>query len=408
MRTLKLLTYIGCTLIMGSLLSCQDEWDSHYSRAKMVSKDFIIWSGDIESYIKSQPELTAIDSVLDTQGMYKETATNKGYTFIVCDNEAMAKRISGNDASFARNCVSDISIDPTKLTNEFGLVTRLGKNVWVYVKDGETYLDDYKLVKKIKADNGYIYYVSGVIPIRKSVYQLVKGLGPDYSTFVSLVERYEETYFDKESSTPTGVDKMGNTTYDSVMSARNTLMDRYTSEGLPYWNMRSESFLSTVFIPTNEQISHAIAAAMDSIPLWLGREATEDDRTKFEKWIVTACFVNKRLTPAEVSATAPDFRCIAGCQQMIDQAQDSKSYEEVDPACWRPSVQTVDVNNGIALSNGVAYYLTNFKIPNHVVIYRVKAKFYELWGAMTDAQKKKYFRWTNWVDPIIINDAQSP
>jgi hypothetical protein len=42
-----------------------------------------------------------------------------------------------------------------------------------------------------------------------------------------------------------------------------------------------------------------------------------------------------------------------------------------------------------------------------VVIYRVKAKFYELWGAMTDAQKTKYFRWTNWVEPLIVNDAQS-
>ena len=399
---------IACLcLILAKLYSCKDAWDEHYSPTEMVSENFTIWSGDIESYIKGQSELTDIASLLNSEGMFEETAGSNGYTFIVCNNDVFKLRTQTSDAQFARNSVSDVSVSPSKLVEGFGIYTRLGKNVWVSDKNGELYLDDFKLIKRVKATNGYVYIVDGAIPVRKSVYEMLKGLGSEYSTFKSLVQRYEESYFNKELSTPNGIDKMGNTTYDTVMSIRNTLMDRYTADGLKMWDMRSEDFVSTMFIPNNQLIDKAIKSALDSIPLWLGRTATNDDRIKFEKWIVRACFVNSRLTSEQVSPAGADLRCVGGYQQVIDKTQDALNYKAIDVAYWRPKVQKADYNNGIALSNGVAYYLTDFKIPNHVVIYRVKSKFYELWGAMTSAQREKYFRWTNWIEPSILNDAQS-
>ena len=102
----------------------------------------------------------------------------------------------------------------------------------------------------MKADNGYIYYVDGTIRARESVYEYLKALGDDYSIFKDYVAQYEEVYFDPESSVADGVDDMGNTYYsDSVFSVRNTLMDRYTENGLAYWNMRSENY-ATMFIPS--------------------------------------------------------------------------------------------------------------------------------------------------------------
>lgn len=407
MKTKNRFVFFGVCLMAVGLISCQEAWDEHYNRAKMVSEDFTIWDGDIKSYIQSRPELTSMDSLLDDQNMYQETATESGYTFIVYENQKLALRAYGKDSLLARSCVSDISISPSKLTDGFSIFTRLNKNVWVYVRNGEVYFDNYKLNKKVKTNNGYVYYVDSVISVRPSVYDLLKNLGDDYSVFKSLVERYEEVYFDPILSTPKGVDPMGNTMYDTVMSVRNSLMDRYTAEGLKMWDMRSEDFVSTLFIPSNTLINNAIKAALDSIPLWLGRPSTPADRAKFEEWIVKASFVNKRLSAEEVSASASDFRCVAGHRLVIDITQDAKTYEPADVASWRPSVQTVDAQQGISLSNGKAYFLTNLKIPNHVVIYRVKSKFYELWGAMTDAQKIKYFRWNNWMEPMILNDAQS-
>ncbi len=403
----KILIIAGLCLILVSVFSCKDAWNEHYTPTEIVSDNFTIWSGDIESYIKEQSELSDIASLLEKEGMFKETAGSNGYTFIVCNNEVFKLRTQSNDTQFARNSVSDVSVSPSLLVEGFGIYTRLGKNIWVYEKNGELYLDDSKLVMKVKATNGYIYKVDGAIPVRKSVYDYLKGLGSEYSTFKSLVQLYEESYFNKELSTPNGIDKMGNTTYDTVMSIRNSLMDRYNADGLKIWDMRSEDFVSTMFIPNNQLIEKAITSALDSIPLWLGRAATADDRTKFEKWIVKACFVNSRLTPEQVSTAGADLRCVSGYQQVIDKTQDALTYEAADVAYWRPSVQKADYNNGVALSNGLAYYLTEFKIPNHVVIYRVKSRFYELWGAMTSAQRDKYFRWTNWIEPSILNDAQT-
>jgi len=368
---------------------------------------YTVWSGDAESYIKGQTNLSQIALLLEAQGMFERTSPNGGYTFIVYDNALMSGLGSTDPASFASQCVSDVSIDPGKLQEGFGLYTRLGKNIWVNTIDGQRCLDEYPLVKVVKTSNGYVYQVGGLIPIRPSIYDRLQQLDSSYSDFVSLVKRYEESYFDKENSTPKGVDPMGNTVYDSVMNVRNILMDRYTADGLKKWDMRSEDYVSTLFIPSNQLIRQAIQAALDSIPRWLGRVATDADREKFERWLVRACFVNKRLEPQDVSPQAGDFYSVDGYQRIIDKTQDAVTYQAIDPARWRPSVQTVDLNSREALSNGVAYYLTHLKIPNHVVIYRVKAKFYELWGAMTEAQKSTYFRWTNWVDQMIVNDAQS-
>lgn len=393
--------------MLTGLTACQDAWDAHYDRQDPMSDAFTVWSGDAESYIKGQTELSQIAALLEAQGMFETTSPEGGYTFIVYDNTVMNGLGAIDQALFAKQCVSDVSVDPGKLQDGFGLFTRLGKNIWVNTLDGKRCLDDYPLVKQVKTSNGYIYQVAGLIPIRPSLYDKLQRLDSNYSDFVALVKRYEETYFDKESSKPTGVDPMGNTVYDSVMNVRNNLMDRYTADGLKLWDMRSEDFVSTLFIPSNQLVRQAIQAGLDSIPRWLGRAATDADREKFERWLVRACFVNKRLAPEAVSPQAGDFDCVGGYQRLIDKTQDAVAYQPIDPARWRPFVQTVDPESREALSNGVAYYLTDLKIPNHVVIYRVKAKFYELWGAMTDAQKNTFFRWDNWVEPMIVNDAQT-
>lgn len=407
MKRSNIRAFLTCCLLSGGFLSCQNAWEEHYTQSTLESENLVIWSGDIESYIKSQTDLTRMDSLLESQGMYNQTSVSNGYTYMVYDNEAMLERVSGNDADLALNSVSDISVSPTKLVKGFGIGTRLGKNIWVNELNSTTYLDNFRLTKKVKATNGYVYFVEKVVPIRPSVYDKLKHLGSNYSEFVSLVEKYEETYFDQENSTPTGVDDQGNVTYDSIISVRNILMDRYTADGLNLWDMRSENYLSTMFIPSNNLVNQAISAALDSIPKWLGRAATAEDRTKFEKWIVRSCFVNRRLTEDEVAFSGADFDCVGGYQLVIDKTQDAKTFEAIDPARWKPSVQKADAGNAVPLSNGVAYYLNSLKIPNHIVIYRVKAKFYELWGAMTTEQKTKHFRWNNWIEPQILNDAQS-
>lgn len=408
-RQIYLLLSIGCFLLSLGIISCNDSWDDYYSPKDKESDEIEIYSGNIIEYLNSQPDLSRISSILNESGVYDSIRVSGGYTVIVCRNDVLEKNSPSDKLAFAKNSVSDISIDPSKLTDGFGISTRIGKNIWVS-KDinGDIYLDDFKLEKRVKTANGYVYYVNGIIPVRQSIYELFDSLGEEYSIFVSLVKKYEESYFDRQNSVPVSVDPMGNTVYDSVITIRNTLMDRYTEDGLKTWDMFSEDYLSTMFIPSNDLINNALNAALENVPIWLNRPATPEDLEKFKEWIVKACFVNSRLDNNAVSPGATeDITCVDGYCQVIDVAQDVLKYIPFDPAYWRPSVQVVDSDNPVVLSNGVAYFAKEFKIPNHVVIYRVKAKFYELWGAMKDNEKEKYFRWTNWVEPLIVNDAQS-
>lgn len=388
--------------------SCSD-WDDHFDAAGLQSSaEVSVYDGDIVSYMKSTGEVSQMSSLYERTGIYKSILPGQSYSFIVCDNSIYnAGRIS-NDSIYARYSASNMNLAPSLLTDGFGIQTLSGKSIWVHRANDQVKLDDYDIKKIVKTDNGYVYYVSDMLPVRQSVYEYIQSLDDQtYSEFKKLVEAYDERWFDREHSQIIGSDPVdGSTLYDSVFVTRNTLMDRYTSDGQETWNMRDEKFNSTLFVPTNQQIEKAINDACDSIPVWLNREPTAADSAKFRQWIVKACFVDRKLDTEAVNQQASDFDCVGGYKKIIDKLNDKTSYEEVEAAHWKPAVQRANTAQAVHLSNGTAYPLEALKIPNHVVIYRVKSRFYELWNAMSADQQREYFSWSHWTSPIIINDAQ--
>ncbi len=408
-------------LSLLAVVSCSD-WSDHYDEALMTSSTVDIYQGDIVSYMKSTADVSAFSAMLDEAGVYDSIYADKQYTFVVCDNSVYGSGAAVTDKRrLAQYSVSDMAIEPSKLTDGFGIHTRSGKNIWVYGSGSSVRLDDYSIVKTVKTHNGYIYYINGVLPIRLSAYEYLQQLGDDYSTFKQLVAKNEEIVFDREHSRPIGVNNEGMTVYDSVKVIRNELMDRYTRDGIATWNMRDESYVTTMFIPTNDQIAQAISTALDSVQLWhavtdeYGRtigtfdEATQARyREKFENWIVRACFADRRLSDSQVSAGAPDFTCVGDYQMIVDRQADKTRYSAIEPAYWRPSVQTVDLARKVALSNGTAYYCTNLKIPTHVIIYRLKARFFQLWNTLDENPdlQAKYFRWNHWTGVMVIPNCQ--
>lgn len=408
-------------LLCGALsMACNDSWEEHFGTNPSVSTLSVeCVDMDAAQYLAGQSSLSKMQAAYQSAGLLDRLSTGHFCTLIVCedaniqssDTESMAA------ASFAANTLSSIQVLPIFLNDGYGIYTESGKNLWVSVDDsGDIYLNDKKIVRVIKAINGYIYYVEGIIPVQPSLYEYIQSLGDDYSLFKEYIASFEEAYFDAAASTPSGTDMMGNTIYsDSVISVRNTLMDRYTSDGLEMWNMQSEAYQSTLFIPNNTLLKAAYENALDSIPFWMNRAATVEDSLKFKKWLVASCFVDRRLTPTEVSASVEDqFECVGGYIREIDETTDTEKYTQYDAAQWKPSIQKVDADNAVDLSNGVAYFLTSYKVPNHIVIWRVKARLYEVWAALNEQQRGwgssalegGYFRWDKWCDPTIVEQAQ--
>lgn len=390
----------------GLLTSCSD-WNDHYSEtATVVSGNAVdIYSGTVVDYMKSTSELSQINTLLDSAGVYRTTAADGDYTFVVCPNTAFDASKITDRIDYANYCVADMGINPAKIVDGFNINTRQGKSIWV--QNNGTELAHCPIIKVVKCSNGFIYIVNGTLEIRYSAYEYLEQLGEDYAQFKQMVKRHEYRYFDRENSKQTGVNTEGRPTYDSVFIVRNTLMDRYDKDGSPIWNMRSDSYSTTMFIPTNEQVEKAIQDAMSHIPTWLRRDTTAADRKKFEQWIVTACFSDQNHPVAEVSSAAEDIVCVGGYQQVVDEITELVTYKSMDAAHWRPSVQRVDVTKAVELSNGMAYYCQTLKIPNHIVIYRIKSVQYKLWRAMAGAQQEKHYRWTNWTLPLVAENGQS-
>lgn len=393
------------SMMLGLLLaSCDNGWDSHYGSTNLVADgDLMIYDGDAATYIRSQEDLSILSGLFE-QGVYKTMSETHEYTIIVYPDSTIQNAPFTVDTAYAPYCICDVAVSPSSMTDGKGIRMRYGKNVWISRNSNGILIDQYSVKKIIKSDNAYIYYLAdGIVPIRKSVYEVIQSLGSDYSEFKKLVGRYEKVYFDKEHSTPIGYNSEGNTVYsDSVWSVRNSLMDRYASDGLDTWNMRSEEFQTTMFIPSNEVIKSALDTAMSKVPRYLGRAATSADKLKYEKWIVQACFINKRLGKEVVTGTT-DIDCVGGFTR---DTLEGKTFKAIEAAMWRPTVQHVRTDDMIHSSNGDCYFVNDLKIPNNVIIYRLKSKFYELWSAMTTAQKTQHFRWDHWYDPQIAYNAQ--
>ena len=375
-----------------ALGSCSD-WDDHYDQQTITSSDEVeIFHGDVAAYLSKNADYSTIQSLFDQCHVSALTESGNFCTVLLPDNAALSAAgisTSSYDSMYVKSCIADVPVAPSVLTHYYGIYTQNGKFIWVTSETGQpvVFNDNYAVTKTIKADNGYIYLVNGVIPVRQNIREYIMGLGPDYSIFQDYIKSFETTYFNASASTQSGqVNAQGNTVYsDSVWSVRNSLMDRYDSEGVATWNMIDETYLSTVFIPNNELVTKAYQGALDSVRVWLNREPTFKgnslypelcDSTKFVKWIVKACFVDRRLEPEEVAPSNKGmFECVGGYTLDLNEQTDTKEYEEIDAAYWKPSVQKVDYQNPVELSNGRAFMLTDFRIPAQIVIYRMKSRF---------------------------------
>lgn len=150
------------------VVSCSDKWDDHYDARNIVSADIEIYSGDVAAYMKSQPSLSKITGLFQSTGILPTITPDGEYTLVLCENDSLDMSVIDNDTAFVKNSISDIAVSPDKLTQNFGILTRYEtlydkKNLRVYLRGEDTYIEDFKLTKQVKADNGYIYYVDGTI-----------------------------------------------------------------------------------------------------------------------------------------------------------------------------------------------------------------------------------------------------
>jgi hypothetical protein len=400
MKRKYLYTIAAVTMLFS--FACNDKWDQHYSPGDKEVGSGIIEVVDMsaEAYIQSESDLSSIAALFTDQDVFtKMGEKDQLFTVLVYSNAVMGAAQIEEPDFFANTCVSNLAFTPTKLVDGLSIQMWNGKYLEVSVEANASTTDYFiagsQIVKIIQVDNGFVYVMGEPIYAPKSLYELLLNLGDDnFSMFKELVFKYEERAFDRENSVPVGVDNTGNTVYDSVFVTKNLLMDRYNSGGSETWNMRSEFFTSTLLVPNNTLVEGALIKAYQDVRDALNRDPNANDTLKFEQYIIKSAFYNRALTAEELEGTE-DLFSVSGYIE-----GESASTPGVQ---WKPSVQKVNTAAPVTLSNGLAYYTTALKIPNNVVIHRIKNRFY-LWEYCNETEKDEYFVWDG-MDDLSIHDA---
>lgn len=361
-------------LVAGLAVSCSDDWDSHYSQ-----KENVIGNTEIEiidqpalEYLATNASYSSMYKLFEETGLLKKMESqSQSYTIFVVGNDAMINtRLEADDIKqqyLANSHILTANLSPNSLKDGQRLLMWNSKYVDVTTRNTgdriEIVLNGTSVVKKImKVKNGYIYELNSFINIPQSLLEVLEGLGDDYSIFKDMVLSKNVKLFDKNASTPIGVDASGNTIYDSVFVVRNPY---FLSKG---FDLSSESMSATMLIPSNEQIESAIKVAREKVKSW----QIEREDSILENWCFQVAFFKSKYTRADFENTENiDMYSVFGKQ-------------------WRTTVNKVDLDNPIEMSNGIAYYIKSLKIPQNVLIYRLKGlmKWHQ---NMTQEDKDKYF-----------------
>ncbi|QNL41171.1 MULTISPECIES: hypothetical protein [Bacteroides] len=368
MKTIKYI--LSSILLISGIYACNDDWDSHYSQEEQVvnNVNIAVVNKSAVDYLQSQPELSSMYQLFSETGVLDEMVEkNLLFTIlVVSDENALSRAVATDDRTFlAKSHISDISLSPSNLSDGQRVLMWNGKYINVSKvenEDNDTSISFNGIaVKKItKVNNGYVYEMEDYVETPKSLYELIEGLGDDYSIFREMIMERNQLTFDKEASKIIGVDETGSNVYDSIFTVTNPYFE---AEG---FNMMSESLSATVLIPSNEVVNRALATARNKIQEW----GMQREDSILKNWTFQSMFFNKKLTKS-------DF-------------EDNIDLNSIFSKQWRTTVQEVDLENPVSLSNGVAYYVKELKIPTNVLIYRVK-DFMRWYEYLSEEEKTLYF-----------------
>ena len=359
------------------LMACDDRWNDHYNNATTPITNDQLNISELSSYdyLNTREDLKSMFQFLEEQQVFSLLEQkNQLHTLMVVKNDAFVQPEEEDAQTMAFSHVTDIAMSPSHLYDGERILMWHEKFVKVSMDSlaiaGELshiQLNGSPIQEVVKTKDGYIYILSEMIATPTSLYDFIQELPEEYSMFKAMVQESGGKVFDKANSKPIGVDATGNTLYDSVFIYTNEFFDKKS------FNLSSESLTATMLVFSDEVIGKALEQARATLDSW----NMERDEEVIKKWILEVAFYNK-IFEAEAFATDQDLKSIYNRQ-------------------WRTSEQVVDVNNPIPLSNGIAYYVQSLRIPNNILMYRLKDWFY-YYEYCTDEQKAEYFQYENLKD----------
>lgn len=381
----------SAVMLLGA---CSELSDKDYFKnieTTVNSDELVVVDMSSEEYISKEPEYSSINELFKSHGIFTALEQkNQLSTMLVVENSDF-QAPAGKEAEIdnaVKAHVSDIAVSPANLKtegNNMRIMMWHGKYINVDLDDaarnegkiaGHIMFGTSAVKKVVKTNSGYIYVLSSLLNIPKSIYDYITNLDDNYSILRDSILASGTKEFDKKNSKPIGVNDEGNTVYDSVFIYKNT---HFLEKN---FDLSSESLTATLLLTSNAVVEEAIADAKVRLQKWgLWDEWNAERQYNFEytmrHWIMDAAFFDKKLTP----------------ETLLSKDEENDMLTSIFSKYWKTSVQQINPTP-IELSNGIAYQVTRLHIPNNVLIWRLKEDFsiYEFCSA---EQKESFFQMLN-------------
>lgn len=381
----------SAVMLLGA---CSELSDKDYFKnieTTVNSDELVVVDMSSEEYLSKEPEYSSINELFKSHGIFTALEQkNQLSTMLVVENSDF-QAPAGKEAEIdnaVKAHVSDIAVSPANLKtegNNMRIMMWHGKYINVDLDDaarnegkiaGHIMFGTSAVKKVVKTNSGYIYVLSSLLNIPKSIYDYITNLYDNYSILRDSILASGTKEFDKKNSKPIGVNDEGNTVYDSVFIYKNT---HFLEKN---FDLSSESLTATLLLTSNAVVEEAIADAKVRLQKWgLWDEWNAERQYNFEytmrHWIMDAAFFDKKLTP----------------ETLLSKDEENDMLTSIFSKYWKTSVQQINPTP-IELSNGIAYQVTRLHIPNNVLIWRLKEDFsiYEFCSA---EQKESFFQMLN-------------
>lgn len=381
----------SAVMLLGA---CSELSDKDYFKnieTTVNSDELVVVDMSSEEYLSKEPEYSSINELFKSHGIFTALEQkNQLSTMLVVENSDF-QAPAGKEAEIdnaVKAHVSDIAVSPASLKtegNNMRIMMWHGKYINVDLDDaarnegkiaGHIMFGTSAVKKVVKTNSGYIYVLSSLLNIPKSIYDYITNLDDNYSILRDSILASGTKEFDKKNSKPIGVNDEGNTVYDSVFIYKNT---HFLEKN---FDLSSESLTATLLLTSNAVVEEAIADAKVRLQKWgLWDEWNAERQYNFEytmrHWIMDAAFFDKKLTP----------------ETLLSKDEENDMLTSIFSKYWKTSVQQINPTP-IELSNGIAYQVTRLHIPNNVLIWRLKEDFsiYEFCSA---EQKESFFQMLN-------------
>ena len=328
-------------LLVSALIlfsSCNEKWADYYSSSSKTEENMNM---TIAEYLGSHPEYSKFTGLLQKTGLSAELVKDQQITLWVPNNVAMdASGVTDTDTLRMKYHMNHLPFLRSDLKNGLRILSLNGIYFQITAGGDSVFVNSSKVLKSIQLKDGVIHEISSLMKSRVNIYDYLKKLGDDYSMIRDTIYKYSVERFDKANSIPISVDKTGNTVYDSVFYIYNPIFDKV--------KFNSEFSQFTIFLPSNAAINDCFQT-LQSTYAKMGKTVVKSDSTLAWTWIKQAMF----YVGTDIFKTT-----------------DIKSaYGNV----WRTTVQQLDMANPINMSNGIIYNIKKLKIPNNVILTRIKS-----------------------------------